>query len=79
VDGFVDQNAGTLSRPILPVTAEIGGRPATVLYAGSSVDIVSGVIQVTLLVPSGLPAGPQPVTVTVGSGAPQTGVTIAVQ
>jgi uncharacterized protein (TIGR03437 family) len=79
IDGFVNQNPNTLSRPALPVTAKIGGVPAMVLYAGSSVDIVSGVIQVNLLIPSGLTAGEQPVTVTIGSGAPQTGVTIAVQ
>ena len=79
VDGFVDQNPNTLSRPVLTVTAEIGGVPATVLYAGSSVDIVSGVIQVNLTVPPGLAAGQQPVTVKVGSGAAQTGVTLAVQ
>jgi uncharacterized protein (TIGR03437 family) len=79
VDGFVDQNAGTLSRPVLPVTAEIGGVAATLLDAGSSVDIVSGVMQVTVAVPSGLAAGQQPVTVSIGSGASQTGVTVAVE
>jgi uncharacterized protein (TIGR03437 family) len=79
IDGFVDPNPSTLSRPALPVTAEIGGVPATVLYAGSGVDIVSGVIQMNVLVPSGLAPGQQPVTVTIGSGAAQTGVTIAIQ
>jgi uncharacterized protein (TIGR03437 family) len=79
VDGFVDQNPGTLSRPVLPVTVEIGGVPATVQYAGSSVNIVSGVMQLNVAVPFGLAAGPQPVTVKIGSGVQQTGVTLAVQ
>ena len=79
VDGGVDQNPTTLSHPALPVTAEIGGVPATVLYAGSGVDIVSGVIQVSLVAPSGLAAGQQPVIVKIGSGASQAGVTLAVQ
>jgi len=79
VDGFVNQNPATLSRPILPVTAEIGGIPAAVQYVGSSVDVVSGVMQLNVAVPSGLPAGSQPVTVMVGSGVLQAGVTLAVQ
>jgi uncharacterized protein (TIGR03437 family) len=79
IDGFVAQTTGELSRPVLPVTAEIGGLPAKVLYAGSSEGIVSGVIQVNLLLPSGLSSGPQPVTVTIGSGGPQSGVTLEIQ
>ena len=79
IDGSVPQSAGELSQPSLQITGEIGGRPAAVLYAGTSVGIVSGVIQLSLVVPSGLSAGQQPVTVTVGTVATQTGVTIAIQ
>jgi len=79
IDGSIPQSAGELSQPSLQITAEIGGQPAAVLYAGTSVGIVSGVIQLNLLVPSGLSAGQQPVTVTVGTVATQTEVTIAVQ
>lgn len=79
IDGSVPQSAGELSQPSLPITAEIGGRPAAVLYAGTSVGIVSGVIQLNLLVPSGLATGQQPVTVNVGTVATRTGVTIAIQ
>jgi uncharacterized protein (TIGR03437 family) len=61
------------------VTAEIGGHPATVLYAGNVMDIVSGVTQVNLMAPKGLAAGSQPVTITVGLQNAQTGVTVAVQ
>jgi uncharacterized protein (TIGR03437 family) len=79
VDGSVNANPASLGQTALPVTAQIGGRPATVLYAGSSEGIVSGVIQVNLVVPSGLSAGAQPVMVQVGGVATQAGVTIAVQ
>ncbi len=79
VDGLVSQDPGALARPSLPVTAQIGGVAATVLYAGNSVGIVSGVVQLNLAVPPGLPAGAQPVTVRIGSFVSQAGITIAVQ
>jgi uncharacterized protein (TIGR03437 family) len=79
VDGSLNANPDSLGQTALPVTAQIGGQPADVLYAGSSVGIVSGVIQVNLAVPNGLSAGAQPVTVQIGGVATQAGVTIAVQ
>jgi uncharacterized protein (TIGR03437 family) len=78
VDGSVNANPSSLSQAALPVTAQIGGKAATVLYAGSSQGIVSGVIQVNLVVPNGLTAGAQPVTVTIGGVTTQPGVTVAV-
>jgi uncharacterized protein (TIGR03437 family) len=79
VDGFVNLDPNSLARPVLSVTAEIGGLPATVLYAGNAMDIVSGVTQVNLMVPQGLAAGSQPVTIKVGQQNSQTGVTVAVR
>jgi uncharacterized protein (TIGR03437 family) len=79
VDGLVNLDPNSLARPVLSVTAEIGGVPATVLYAGNAMDIVSGAMQVNLMVPKGLAAGSQPVTIKVGSQNVQTGVTVAVQ
>jgi hypothetical protein len=79
VDGSVNLSPAGLSQAALPVTAQIGGLPAAVLYAGSSEGIVSGVIQVNLVMPNGLSAGPQPVTVEIGGVATQAGVTVAVQ
>ena len=78
-DGSVNLGAGTPPQVALPVTAEIGGSPATVMYAGNSAGIVSGVIQVNLLVPAGLAAGQVPVKVQIGSYSSQSGVTIAVR
>lgn len=50
-----------------------------VLYAGSAVGIVSGVIQINLLVPNGLSTGSQPNPVQVGGIATPAGVTGAVR
>jgi uncharacterized protein (TIGR03437 family) len=79
VDGSVNLGPGALPTTQLPVTAQIGGLPATVLYTGNSSGIVSGVSQINLIVPPGLPSGQQPVTVRVGSYTSQPGVTIAVR
>ena len=68
-----------LPLPNLQVTATIGGRAATVQYAGGAQGIVAGVMQVNLQVPSGLAAGPQPVLLQVGGVPTQTGITIVVQ
>ena len=61
---------------LLPVTATIGGKDATVQYAGGAFGIVAGVTQINLLVPAGLPAGPVPVMVQVGTFSTQGNVTI---
>jgi uncharacterized protein (TIGR03437 family) len=79
VDGLVAVNPSLLPLPALPVSAQIGGLAATVYYAGNSVGIVSGAIQLNVMVPAGLSSGPQTVSVKVGSASSQAGVTIAVQ
>ncbi len=43
-----------LPRPVLPVTATIGGRPAQVLYAGGAPGFVAGAFQVNVVVPPGV-------------------------
>ena len=68
-----------LPLPVLQVTATIGGKTATVQYAGGAQGIVAGVMQVNLEIPSGLTAGPQPVLLQVGGVPTQSGVTIVVQ
>jgi len=60
-------------------TATIGGMPAMVDYAGSAPGLVNGALQVNLTVPSGLAPGPQPVVLTIGPAASQTGITVAVK
>jgi uncharacterized protein (TIGR03437 family) len=68
-----------LRRPLLPVTATIGGRPATVLYAGSAPTLVSGVFQVNVRIPEDVEPGPATIQIQVGGAATQAGVTIAVR
>jgi len=63
---------------VLPVTVTIGGKSATVQFAGGAPNVVAGVMQVNAVVPAGLAAGPAPVVVQVGSTSSQNGVTIAV-
>jgi uncharacterized protein (TIGR03437 family) len=65
-----------LPLPVGLVTAAIGGKAASISYAGASQGTVDGIIQVNVVVPSGLPAGAASVIVQVGSTASQGNVTI---
>src|SRR3954447_3619515 len=78
VDGLIT-DAAKLRTPILPVSASVGGRPATVFYAGSAPGIVAGVLQVNVQIPEGLGHGPQQVIVKVGQETSRSDVTVAVQ
>ena len=70
----------TLKKPTAPVTVTIGGIAATVAYAGSAPGLVSGVLQVNVVVPANAPSGPSvPVVLTIGTASTQQNVTIAVQ
>ena len=78
-DGAV-VTADSLPRPVLPVSAEIGGQPAQILYAGGSPGIVEGVIQVNLQIPDGVPAGTAvPLVLHAGDRDSQPGLTMAIQ
>ena len=80
LDGAIAPVNGTgLYKPLLPVTATVGGVPATVQYYGTAPGIVYGVMQVNLTIPSSVASGPQPIVITVGSNNTQAGVTVAVQ
>jgi uncharacterized protein (TIGR03437 family) len=79
VDGLV--GAVPYPQPLqnVNVTANIGGQPATVLYAGGAMGLLAGVMQVNLLIPAEItPGNFVPVTVQVGNIATQAGVTLAV-
>ena len=71
--------ATDLRRPLLPVTATIGGRPAEVLYAGSAPTQVSGMFQINVRVPEDTEPGAAAVEVRVGGVPSQTGVSIVVR
>ena len=78
VDGQIA--AAPLPRPLLPVTATVGGQPAKVQYAGGAPGEVAGLMQVNVQIPSvvGLSGPGVPVAITVGNASSQTGATIAV-
>ena len=77
VDGVI--TGSNLSRPVLPVSVDIDGKTAEVIYAGSAPGIVAGVMQVNVRVPSVFPSSAASVLVTVGTQASQQGVTMAVR
>lgn len=68
-----------LPKPLLPVTATIDGKPATVLYAGAAPQGVAGLMQVNLQVPANASTGAVAVDIIVGVAHSQTGVTVSVQ
>jgi len=58
----------------------IGGLPASVKYAGAAPGNIPGLFQINAQIPAGVAAGNQvPVSVTIGTGQSQSGVTLAVQ
>jgi uncharacterized protein (TIGR03437 family) len=78
-DGRVIPGDGSeLRRPVLPLTATIGGINAVVEYAGSSPGLVSGVLQANVRVPENVPSGNQTLSIIVGTISSQSNVTVAV-
>lgn len=75
-DGVV--NDRILRTPQLPVSLTIGGQTAQLLYDGTAIGSVQGVMQVEALIPAGL-TGAVPVVLTVGSAGSQANVTISVK
>ncbi|MBZ5724795.1 MAG: hypothetical protein LAP87_07335, partial [Acidobacteriia bacterium] len=68
-----------LPKPLLKVTATVGGVPATVIYAGAAPGLIAGVMQVNLQVPPDAPSGPAvPLAIQVGDKQSQTGITVAI-
>jgi len=77
-DGQVAGNV--LPKPVLPVSVQIGGLDAEILYAGAAPGIIAGVLQVNVRVPAGVrPGYSVPVVLTVGTASSAPGVTMAVR
>jgi uncharacterized protein (TIGR03437 family) len=69
----------SLPKPVLPVSAEVGGLPAQVLYAGSAPGMVAGVIQINLQLPGGVtPAPDVPVVVRADAWVTRQTATVAI-
>jgi uncharacterized protein (TIGR03437 family) len=65
---------------LLPVTAAIGGIPATVLFAGEAPGTTTGLQQINVQIPANAPPGPAiPLQLTVGGVTTAAGVTLAIQ
>jgi uncharacterized protein (TIGR03437 family) len=80
LDGSVGPATLPLPAPILPVTAQIGGRPAQVLYAGPAPGFTTGLLQINVRVPEETPSSAAvPVVITVGGNSSQPGLVMAVQ
>jgi uncharacterized protein (TIGR03437 family) len=76
-DGFVTNDI--LREPMFPVTATIGGQPATVLYAGTTPGFCEGVTLVEAVIPSGAASGAAPVVLTANGVSSTNTATIAVK
>ncbi len=68
-----------LPLPAVTPTATIGGRDASIQYAGGAQGIVAGVMQVNVQIPAGLTPGPVAVVLKSGTQSSPNGVTIYVQ
>ncbi|MCC6538470.1 MAG: hypothetical protein IT162_13020 [Bryobacterales bacterium] len=71
--------AAPLAKPRLPITVEIGGRPARVLYAGPAPGLVHGLVQINAEVPAGVPPGAASVVFAAGTARSAAGVTVSVK
>jgi uncharacterized protein (TIGR03437 family) len=70
----------SLPKPIAPVSVQIAGLNAEVLYAGAAPGEVAGVMQVNVRIPSNASPGKAvPVQLTIGNAVSQSGVTLAIQ
>jgi len=68
----------TLPQPNLPVSVNIGGKNARVIYAGAAPMLVAGVIQINVEVPADLsPGAATPIQITIGNQTSRSGVTLA--
>ena len=68
-----------LPKPVLPVSVTIAGRVAQATYAGAAPGLVTGVMQVNVLIPDGVGSGAVPIQLQVGDQISQAGVTLNVQ
>jgi uncharacterized protein (TIGR03437 family) len=76
-DGAITQS--DLGVPLLPVAVTIDGQPADVLWAGAAPNLVAGVLQVNVRIPSSARSGNAAVSMQIGTAQSQAGVTIAVK
>ena len=67
VDAKVATGAvASLPKPLLPVSATVGGKVADVMYAGAAPGYIAGLMQINLRLPAGLPSGTSPLVLNIG-------------
>jgi uncharacterized protein (TIGR03437 family) len=77
LDGVVEGDF--IHLPVLSVSATVGGQAAPVLFAGSAPGLLSGVLQVEVMIPATVAPGALSVVLTIGSASTsQENATIAV-
>jgi uncharacterized protein (TIGR03437 family) len=77
VDGKVASGAAAnLPKPLLPVSATVGGKTAQVLYAGAAPGYIAGLMQTNLRLPPGIASGPSPLVLNIGGFTTTVTVTI---
>lgn len=74
-----DGTTAGVTNLMLPVTAQVAGANAQVVYAGSAPGLVAGCFQINVTLPPGTVAGNVPVVVFVNSVPSQAAVTVAVR
>jgi uncharacterized protein (TIGR03437 family) len=79
VTGKVTAMSDRTPEPLLPLAVFIGGQPAAVTFYGEAPGVISGVMQLSVRVPSNVPPGDLPISVSVGGTSSQGGVTVSVR
>jgi uncharacterized protein (TIGR03437 family) len=77
VDGRIANQV--VPKPAAPVSVQIGGVPAEVVYAGAAPQAVAGLLQVNVRVPTSLKPGATPVVITVGNTSSRPDATLTVR
>jgi uncharacterized protein (TIGR03437 family) len=65
--------------PIAPVSVQIGGIDAPIVYAGAAPQAVAGLFQLNVTVPAGVPRGPNSIVLKVGNAVSRPDATITVR
>jgi uncharacterized protein (TIGR03437 family) len=77
VDGKIANGvAASLPKPLLPVSATVGGKAAGVMYAGAAPGYIVGLMQINLRLPASMPSGPSPLVLNIGGFTTTVSVTI---
>ena len=77
VDGRIANQV--VPKPAAPVSVQIGGVPAQIVYAGAAPQAVAGLLQVNVRMPASLKPGANSVVIAVGNASSRTDATITVR